>query len=31
MHLYIIFPVLIGFSVVFLSLGLRSFRRKVLA
>jgi ABC-2 type transport system permease protein len=31
MHLYIIYPVLIGFSVVFLSLGLRNFRRKVLA
>ncbi|HEX3793298.1 MAG TPA: ABC transporter permease [Acidimicrobiales bacterium] len=31
MHLYVVYPVLIGFSVVFLSLGLRNFRGKVLA
>jgi ABC-2 type transport system permease protein len=31
MHLYIIYPVLTGFCVVFLSLGLRSFRRRVLS
>jgi ABC-2 type transport system permease protein len=31
MHLYVIYPALVGFSVVFLSLGLRNFRRKVLA
>jgi ABC-2 type transport system permease protein len=31
MHLYVIYPALIGFSVVFLTLGLRNFRRKTLA
>ncbi len=31
MHLYVIYPALIGFSVLFLSLGLRNFRRKMLA
>ncbi|HEY1828855.1 MAG TPA: ABC transporter permease [Acidimicrobiales bacterium] len=31
MHLYVIYPALIGFSVLFLSLGLRNFRRKTLA
>ena len=31
MHLYIVYPVLIGFLVLFLSLGLRNFRRKVLS
>jgi ABC-2 type transport system permease protein len=31
MHLYIIYPVLIGFCVGFLSLGLRNFRRRVLS
>jgi len=31
MHLYIVYPVLIGFLVVFLGLGLRNFRRKVLS
>jgi len=31
MHLYIVYPVLVGFLVVFLGLGLRSFRRKVLS
>jgi ABC-2 type transport system permease protein len=30
MHLYIIYPVLIGFCAVFLGLGLRNFRRRVL-
>jgi ABC-2 type transport system permease protein len=30
MHLYIIYPVLVGFCVVFLGLGLRNFRRRVL-
>ncbi|MDH6109470.1 ABC-2 type transport system permease protein [Kitasatospora sp. MAP12-15] len=31
MHLYIVYPVLIGFCVLFLSLGLRNFRRRVLS
>ncbi len=31
MHLYIIYPVLIGFCTAFLSLGLRNFRRRVLS
>jgi ABC-2 type transport system permease protein len=31
MHLYIIYPVLIGFSALFLSIGLHNFRRKVLS
>jgi ABC-2 type transport system permease protein len=31
MHLYIIYPVLIGFCTVFLSIGLRNFRRRVQA
>jgi len=31
MHLYIIYPVVIGFGIVFNYLGLRNFRRKVLA
>ncbi len=30
-HLYIIYPVLIGFSVLFLAIGLRNFRGKVLS
>lgn len=30
MHLYVIYPVLIGFLVLFLTLGLRNFRRRVL-
>jgi len=30
MHLYIIYPVLIGFCAVFLTLGLRNFRKRVL-
>jgi ABC-2 type transport system permease protein len=30
-HLYIIYPVLIGFSTLFLTIGLRNFRRKVLS
>ena len=31
MHLYVIYPALLGFSAIFLTLGLRNFRRKVLA
>lgn len=31
MHLYVIYPALVGFSVIFMTLGLRNFRRKVLA
>ena len=31
MHLYIIYPVLVGFCIGFLSLGLRNFRRRVLS
>jgi len=31
MHLYVIFPVLLGFCALFLSIGLRNFRRRVLA
>ncbi len=31
MHLYIIYPVLVGFCALFLSLGLRNFRRRVLS
>jgi ABC-2 type transport system permease protein len=31
MHLYVIYPVLIGFCALFLSLGLRRFRRRVLS
>ena len=31
MHLYVIYPVLVGFCVLFLSLGLRNFRRRVLS
>ena len=31
MHLYVIYPVLIGFCVLFLRVGLRNFRRRVLA
>jgi ABC-2 type transport system permease protein len=31
MHLYIVYPVLIGFLVLFLGLGLRNFRRRVLS
>jgi len=31
MHLYIVYPVLVGFCVLFLSLGLRNFRRRVLS
>jgi ABC-2 type transport system permease protein len=30
-HLYIIYPVLVGFSALFLTIGLRNFRRKVLS
>jgi ABC-2 type transport system permease protein len=31
MHLYVIYPAIVGFSVIFLTLGLKNFRRKVLA
>ena len=31
MHLYVVYPVMIGFCVAFLSLGLRNFRRRVLS
>ena len=31
MHLYVVVPVLLGFAVGFLALGLRSFRRRVLS
>jgi ABC-2 type transport system permease protein len=31
MHLYVIYPVVIGFSVAFLAIGLRNFRRRVLS
>jgi ABC-2 type transport system permease protein len=31
MHLYIVYPVMIGFLITFLGLGLRNFRRRVLA
>jgi ABC-2 type transport system permease protein len=31
MHLYVIYPVVIGFAAVFLAIGLRNFRRRVLS
>jgi len=31
MHLYVIYPVLVGFCVLFLAIGLRNFRRRVLS
>jgi ABC-2 type transport system permease protein len=31
MHLYVVYPVLIGFCTVFLALGLRKFRGRVLS
>jgi len=31
MHLYVIYPVVAGFAVVFLAVGLRNFRRRVLS
>jgi ABC-2 type transport system permease protein len=31
MHLYVIYPVLVGFCVLFIALGLRNFRRRVLS
>lgn len=31
MHLYIVYPVLAGFCALFLTLGLRNFRRRVLS
>jgi ABC-2 type transport system permease protein len=30
-HLYIIYPVLVGFTALFLAIGLRNFNRKVLS
>jgi hypothetical protein len=30
MHLYVIYPVVLGFAVLFLTIGLRIFRRRVL-
>jgi ABC-2 type transport system permease protein len=31
MHLYVIYPVMLGFCTAFLGLGLRNFRRRVLS
>ena len=31
MHLYVVYPVMIGFATFFLTLGLRNFRRRVLS
>ena len=31
MHLYIVYPVLLGFSVAFLVIGIRAFKRRVLS
>jgi hypothetical protein len=31
MHLYIIYPAVFAFSVIFLAIGLRNFRRRVLS
>jgi ABC-2 type transport system permease protein len=31
MQLYVIYPVVIGFAVLFLTIGLRNFRRRVLS
>jgi uncharacterized membrane protein (DUF485 family) len=31
MHLYVIYPALIGFSALFLAVGLHNFRRRVLS
>jgi len=31
MHLYVVYPVLVGFSVVFVGLGIRSFKKRVLS
>jgi ABC-2 type transport system permease protein len=31
MHLYVIYPVVLGFAVLFLTIGLRNFRRRVLS
>ena len=31
MHLYIVYPVLMGFSALFLAIGLHNFRRRVLS
>jgi ABC-2 type transport system permease protein len=31
MHLYVIYPVVVGFAVLFLGIGLRNFRGRVLS
>jgi ABC-2 type transport system permease protein len=31
MHLYVIYPVVLGFGTVFIAIGLRNFRRRVLS
>ena len=31
MHLYVVYPVMVGFAALFLTLGLRNFRRRVLS
>ena len=31
MHLYVVYPVLMGFATLFITLGLRNFRRRVLS
>jgi ABC-2 type transport system permease protein len=31
MHLYVVYPALIGFCALFLALGLRNFRKRVLS
>jgi ABC-2 type transport system permease protein len=31
MHLYVVYPVLVGFTALFLGLGLRDFRQRVLS
>jgi ABC-2 type transport system permease protein len=31
MHLYVIYPALLGFCALFLAIGLRNFRRRVLS
>ena len=31
MHLYVVYPVLVGFCVAFMALGLHNFRRRVLS
>jgi ABC-2 type transport system permease protein len=31
MHLYVVYPVVVGFGALFLAIGLRNFRRRVLS